>query len=195
MTEFTLDMTMMFATHDALRRDLERVAKLDERNEGWNVFQQMLHVHHTAEDDLLWPVMRDELSGRPDDLALLDAMEREHKQIEPALEATDRALGGGKSASPAQVDLDTRVREHLEHEEHDALPLIDRTLTPEQWMAFGQTSAQRLGPDMARYLPWLLEGADDDTAARILKVVPPPVQQLYADEWRPAFTALDRWAT
>jgi hypothetical protein len=52
MTGLTLDMTMMFATHDALRRDLAQVTQLNARNEGWSIFEQMLHAHHMAEDDL-----------------------------------------------------------------------------------------------------------------------------------------------
>jgi hypothetical protein len=195
MTEFTLDMTMMFATHDALRRDLAQVSQLDARNEGWSIFEQMLHAHHTTEDDLLWPVTRDAVTGRPDDLALLDQMAKEHAAIQPALDAVDQALAHGKPASQAQANLETRLLEHLAHEEHDALPLVDQTLTEEQWMTFGQATAQRMGPDMPRYLPWLLDGADQDTTTRVLAVIPPTVRQTYLDQWLPAFKALDRWAT
>jgi hypothetical protein len=195
MTDFTLDLTMMLATHDALRRDLARVTTLEVRNEGWTVFEQMLRMHHTAEDDLLWPVIRDAVRGQPDDLALLDAMEEEHAAIEPILETLDDALVRGKPDSASKLALETHLLEHLNHEERDALALVDRTLTPEQWMAVGQSMAQRVGPDMPRYLPWLLDGADDDTTARVLAPIPPPVRQAYADEWRPAFVALDRWAT
>jgi len=76
-----------------------------------------------------------------------------------------------------------------------ALPLIDRTLTEEQWMAFGQGATERVGPDMPRFLPWLLDGADADTTARVLGRIPEPVQQTYRNEWRPAYAKLDRWAT
>ena len=49
--------------------------------------------------------------------------------------------------------------------------------------------------DMPRFLPWLLDGADDDMTARVLAFVPPPVQQSYQDEWRPAYEARDHWAS
>jgi hypothetical protein len=195
MTDFTLDMTMMFATHDALRRDLTHLAGLDARNRGWSTFEQMLHAHHTLEDDLLWPVVRDAVTGRPDDLTLLDQMAEEHAAIEPILESLDRALAQGTSTSRARTDLERHLVEHLAHEEDDALPLIDQTLTEDQWMTFGQATAQRMGPDMATYLPWMLDGVDEDTTTRVLALLPPPVRQAYADEWRPAFLALDRWAT
>ena len=108
MTDVELDMTMMFATHDALRRDLARVVHPDARTEGWRTFERMLRVHHQAEDD--------------------------------------------------------------------------------------QAMAQQVGPDMPTYLPWLLEGADQDTITRVLSLVPPPVREAYTEQWRPAFIALDRWA-
>ena len=106
MTDFKLDMTMMLATHDALRRDLERVSTLEARNAGWNVFEQMLRMHHTAEDDLLWPVMRDEVRCQPDDLALLDAMEEEHAAIEPILETLDE----GACPRQARFRIEARAR-------------------------------------------------------------------------------------
>jgi hemerythrin-like domain-containing protein len=187
-------MTMMLAVHDALRRDLERVAQMDARSEGWDFFERMLHVHHTAEDDLLWPVVRDAVAGRSEDLALLDAMVTEHAAIVPLLEAIDRALADGQAARRARAKLDTLLREHLTHEEQAALPLIDRTLTEEQWIAFGQGSTERVGADMPRFLPWLLDGADEDTTTRVLGLIPAPVQDMYRDEWRPAYRAVDHWA-
>jgi hypothetical protein len=195
MTDFTLDMTMMFAFHDALRRDLTRVAQMEARSEGWDLFERMLHQHHTAEDDLLWPVVRDEVAGRPDDLTLLDDMAAEHAALGPLLEELDRSLSNGGSASRVRADLDERLREHLTHEETAALPLIDRTLTAEQWMTFGRGAMERFGPDMSRFFPWLLDGADDDMTARVIGFIPPPVQQSYREEWRPEYEARDLWAT
>jgi hypothetical protein len=195
MTDFTLDMTMMFAIHDALRRDLEHVAQMHTRNEGWDLFDRMLHLHHTIEDDLLWPVMRDAVVGQSDDLALLDEMETEHAAIVPLLETLDRALADGRTAPQARADLDARLREHLTHEEREALPLVDRTLTEEQWMAFGQGSIQRIGADVPNFWPWVLDGADEDTTAHLLGILPAPVRETYENEWRPTYAAVDRWAT
>jgi hypothetical protein len=88
-----------------------------------------------------------------------------------------------------------KLQEHLSHEEDAALPLVDATLTDEQWMNFGQTGTQRVGPNMPQFLPWLLDGADDDTAARVLSVIPEPVRQSYRGEWQPAYAARDWWGT
>jgi hypothetical protein len=81
-----LDITAMYAMHNALRRELEHLARItassndDPRHilrtaAGWELLKQALHIHHTSEDDSLWPAMRQALASRPDDLALLDAME------------------------------------------------------------------------------------------------------------------------
>jgi Hemerythrin HHE cation binding domain len=76
--DYQLDMTTMYAFHDALRRDLKSVAQMEARSDGWDLFESLLHVHHTSEDDALWPVVRDAVAGRPDDLALLGDMTEEH---------------------------------------------------------------------------------------------------------------------
>jgi len=83
------DLMWMVAFHSALRRDLAHLARTASRDRsddparrtavltGWELFKTQLHIHHTGEDTDLWPRMRAHLSGRPDDLALLQAMEDE----------------------------------------------------------------------------------------------------------------------
>ena len=67
--EFRLDMSMMFAMHDALRRELAQVGRIAARRDadpgtllrsalGWELFKKFLLAHHRAEDDSLWPVLR-----------------------------------------------------------------------------------------------------------------------------------------
>jgi Tfp pilus assembly protein FimV len=194
MTNYQLDMAMMYAFHDALRRDLKQIAQMAARSDGWDLFESLLHVHHTSEDDALWPVVREAAADRPDDLALLDDMAEEHASLEPLLETIDEALGRGESAPEARVELAERLQEHLQHEEDAALPLVDATVKLDQWMQFGQTAAERVGPNMPNYLPWLLDGADEDTTARVLGVLPEPVQQTYREEWQPAYAVKDWWA-
>jgi len=191
---FKLDMTMMYAFHDALRRDLESVARMTARSEGWNLFERFLRAHHDAEDDALWPVLREALIGQTEDLSLLDGMEAEHAALGPLLEAIDDALDGGTSAPEARTDLAARLQEHLTHEEEEALPVIDRTLNDEQWMQFGEASVARIGPDMPILLPWVLDGADAERTKAALGSLPEPVQQEYRNEWQPAYAARNWWA-
>jgi iron-sulfur cluster repair protein YtfE (RIC family) len=203
-----LTMTAMYAFHDALRRELRHIADVTARPDddprhilatavGWELFKKALHVHHTAEDEALWPIMREALAGRPDDLALLDAMEAEHAAVDPVIEAIDVALADRESG-PARLGdlaatLATVLGGHLDHEEVEALPLIEVTVTEAQWQHFGQIGAQRLGADGPRIVPWMLDGASEATIATMLAPMPEPVRAAYADEWRPAYKALDLW--
>ncbi|MGI5166627.1 hemerythrin domain-containing protein [Spirillospora sp. CA-253888] len=204
----TLDMTAMYAMHDALRRELEHLAKITARVDddprtllrtavGWELFTKSLHVHHTAEDDALWPALRGSLAERPDDLALLEAMEAEHAAVEDVMAAIDTALSDPGAPVDRLGDLTdalvTGLTAHLKHEEDQALPLIQAVATPQQWARFGQVHGQRIGPDAPRLLPWLLEGASERTVATMLAPLPEPARAAYTAQWQPAYAALNRW--
>lgn len=203
-----LDMSMMYAVHDALRRDLAQISRISARMDddpqrilhsalGWQMFKKFLQIHHTSEDVTVWPVMREELAGRPDDLALVDAMEAEHAKIDPLLAAIDEALldrdYGFQRLGDLVDALTTDLTDHLSHEEREALDLIDATLSPEQWQRFSEDHRARVGDDARRYLPWLLDGATADRAASVLKRMPEMLLAAYREEWGPAYAQLDLW--
>ena len=206
---FKYDWTMMYAMHAALRRELERIARVTARTNddpkhvlrtaaGWEMFKSYLQVHHTAEDDKLWPPMRTALAGDADEMALLDAMEAEHSAIDPLLAAIDAALAD-RDSGPQQLGeqtdaLATALRAHLDHEEAEGLAVIDATITDEQFRAFGAEHGKRIAGDVKRYLPWMLEGATPDATETVLSQLPPPVRQAYRDEWQPAYAKLSLWA-
>lgn len=206
--DFSLDMTMMFAVHDALRRDVERIARITATKDddprhilstsvGWEMFKSYLRVHHTAEDDSVWAVLEKTLADRPDDLELLAAMEAEHAAIDPLLAGVDAALAD-RDTGPGRLGdvvdaLTHELTRHLKHEEDEALRLIDATMTPEQWKAFSDDHRSRIGADATRYLPWLLDDARPETAAAILGRMPEALQLAYENEWRTAYLDLRPW--
>jgi len=207
-TAYKLDMTMMFAVHDALRRDLMHIARITARPSddpkrvlsaavGWELFKTFLRIHHTAEDDAVWPAMQAALADRPDDLAVLDALEAEHALIDPLLAGVDAALADvdfGLDRLGDLVDgLATTLSAHLKHEETEGLALIDATVTPEQWKAFSDLHRNRIGADTHRYLPWLLDGANSKAAGLILGRIPEPLRSAYQNEWRVAYAVLNPW--
>jgi len=89
----------------------------------------------------------------------------------------------------------SRLEQHLTHEEAAALPVIDRSLTEEQWMQFGEASAEKVRAHMPTFLPWLLDGADGERSEEILGHLPEPVRQSYRVEWQPAYAQKSWWAT
>ncbi|MGW1989191.1 hemerythrin domain-containing protein [Embleya sp. NPDC001921] len=205
---FKNDMSMMYTFHDALRRELGRIARItadasdDPRQVlqaaiGWEMFKRYLHVHHSAEDDVLWPAIRSAVQDRPDELAVLDAMEAEHAIVDPGLNAVDAALadreGGPERLAMIVERLVGGLSGHLAHEEDEALEIVDAHVTPDVLRRFGAEHGIRIGDDSPRYLPWLLDGASTDTVANVLGLLPEPLRAAYRNEWQPAYAGLDIW--
>jgi iron-sulfur cluster repair protein YtfE (RIC family) len=207
-----LDMTMMLAFHDAFRRDLAHLARTASRHPaqlddparhtavltGWELFKTQLHLHHTGEDADLWPRMRTRLADRPDQLALLQAMQDEHARIDPLLDAVDGALAdrdGGHQRLGDTVDaLASELHGHLGHEERDALPLMQRSLTQAEWQGFANDQRRRFGiRGAAQLFPWLLDEASPEQVQAVLNWFPPPLRVVYRRIWQPRYARHDHW--
>lgn len=203
-----VDFTLMYAMHNALRRDAEHIARITANSDddpqqilgntaGWELFKRGLHIHHTSEDEALWPQMTAALAGRPDDLAVVEAMEAEHAQIDPLLEAIDAAMtdreNGPKRVGALTDALVAVLSKHLEHEEEEALPLIEMCLTQEQLINFGAVHAAKGGPDGPKITPWMLDGQEEKIVAATMAILPPPVRAMYTEQWKPAYASTDWW--
>jgi iron-sulfur cluster repair protein YtfE (RIC family) len=200
-----VDFTLMYAVHDAFRRDLRCLTAAVEVGQtadpavraGWATFKNQLHVHHTAEDTSLWPPLRQKVT-RPEDTAVLDAMEAEHARLDPLLSQVDASLAASDRAGIAgnTKALTAALAAHTEHEEDQALPLIEAHLGPKGWAAFrkavGKSQGLRGG---AEFFPWMLDGAPADTNKRILRMLPAPARLLYQAVWRPSYARTPRWTT
>ncbi|MFA1548319.1 hemerythrin domain-containing protein [Actinomadura chokoriensis] len=210
------DMTMMLVTHKAFRRDLSHLTDAAERLDagdargleavgvGWHTLRAMLISHHEGEDRYMWPRMRAGLHGRADDLAVLDAMEAEHEQIDPLVAAVDDALaalpgengGDGTRLAAAAEEFRAALDRHLEHEEADALPLVGVAMSPREWdrclaeMRGGGLAALRSAPE---FFPWLIGEAAVADRTAVLRRVPPPVRLLFQKVWLPRYTRQPRW--
>jgi len=206
--DYQLDMSMMFAMHDALRRELVQVGRIARLRDdhpgqllraalGWELFKKFLLVHHQSEDDTLWPALRARVAGLPDRVALADALEAEHAVIEPLLTAIDAAAAdpdyGYQRLGDIVDELTTKLTAHLTHEETDGLPLIDVSLTAQEWQRFAQVHTERIRGDAPMYMPWLLNGASPQTLDAILGKFPPPLLTAFREEWGPRYAGLDIW--
>ncbi|MEV8633135.1 hemerythrin domain-containing protein [Streptosporangium sp. NPDC051023] len=142
-----LDMSNMYLAHYGFRRDLGylltavgRIDLGDRRRLGalrehlmWVLF--VLHYHHTAEDEGIWPRLRERA---PEAVGTIDALEAEHA-------ACDRWIGESAEAfqafgaAPSEQGRDrlmTALRAladtlgaHLAHEETEGIPLIMAHIT------------------------------------------------------------------
>jgi hypothetical protein len=224
------DLTIMLAAHAAFRRDLVSLvrslqgpARTDPERQrsvaaGWELFKSQLHLHHTAEDDLIWPALRERLAHSENALSVLDEMEEEHELIDPLLAAVDgafAALAGPaagqagpaagqltQSAGQAGADrladvtdaLVTTLTAHLTHEERDGLPLIGVALTAAEWRRVGFKIARRNGLSAGgQMFSWMLDGTTPEQLHATIGQLPPPVRLLYKAVWKPRFDKTPRW--
>ncbi len=201
------DLTIMLAAHDAFRRDLTRLARTASavnlsdpaRHQsiaaGWDTFKRQLHMHHTAEDELIWPVLRPRLAHSAAALSVLAAMEAEHERIDPLLAAVDSALARDHDRLADVIDaLTSSLTGHLGHEERDGLPLIGVALTAAEWRGVGRKIASKNGLAAgSEMFAWILDGAGREHAAATLAQLPRPLRLLYRARWKPRFERTPRW--
>lgn len=208
------DLTIMVAAHDAFRNDLTSLARAaqdpgghspDRQRSvaaGWELFKRQLHLHHTAEDDLIWPALRERLGHSANALSVLDAMEAEHERIDPLLAAVDEgfAAAAGPAGQPdasladAVDELAATLTGHLAHEEKDGLPLIGMALTAAEWRAVGFKIARRNGLAAGgEMFSWILSSAAPGQARAVARQLPPPARILYKAVWKPRFEKTRRW--
>jgi len=201
------DLTIMLAAHDAFRRDLTRLARAAATADlsdparrqsvaaGWELLKRELHLHHTAEDQIIWPVLRPRLAHSEHALSVLDAMEAEHDLIDPLLAAVDTAFNVAPDQLAGAIDaLATTLTGHLAHEERDGLPLIGVALTAAEWRAAGRAIARKNGLSAgSEMFAWMLDGAGRDQATATLGSLPPPLRLLYRARWKPRYEKTPRW--
>jgi len=202
------DLTVMIAAHDAFRRDLTslaRAAAAAERADparrervgrGWEVFKRQLHFHHTGEDRHIWPRLGERLAHSESAMSTLQAMEEEHSQVDPLLDAVETAFAdpaGGRLADTVG-ELATNLHTHLAHEERDALPLIGTALTAAEWRGVGRRLGFENGlSGSAEFFAWILDGATDAQTAEVLGTMPLPLRLVYRVAWKPRYAKVSRW--
>ena len=184
-----VDLHAMFVMHHAFRRDLTAFVAAAEATPAadrdtwrrlqrrWEVFATVLHHHHSGEDAGLWPLLleRSDEAGR----ATLEAMEAEHAEIDPLL--TGCAAGFSRMARAADDDarralavrlVATRERlaHHLEHEETEALVLVQQHLTGQEWRDLEEEHFRSdLSPkDLFTLVSWAAHGLRDQQRREVL---------------------------
>lgn len=186
----TIDTRMNGIIHAALRRDLDRTAMvLDGTGEvpdarlraiGAHVvwLMDLLHSHHTTEDERLFPMMR---RNNPDLAGLLDEMETEHAAIAAAVTALEAAGRRAEAGEPGAADalrdavagLRTVLDPHLVHEERDLAPLVPESVTEDEWAAFEKSNtAGKKPPELAMQGHWMIDNLDPAGVAVVKSVVP-----------------------
>jgi iron-sulfur cluster repair protein YtfE (RIC family) len=135
---------MMPVVHTLFRRELRLAGGLlracptgdrprRRRGDHLDLVGEVLHHHHTAEDELLWPLL---LERVPDELApIVHLMESQHGRVEqlldeitPLLAQWRRTAGATERDRMAELydELYVALAEHLDAEEQRLLPIAAR---------------------------------------------------------------------
>jgi hemerythrin-like domain-containing protein len=144
-----------------------------------------LHLHHTSEDDLLWPWLTERA---PEAAAVIGRMESQHAVVEDLLGRIEPALrrwevearpAVGREVADLLAQLRTPLIEHLDEEEARVLPLIAAYVTPEEWAAVGEAGVAKMTrAELPLMFGAVMEDADDDERRVLLAVLPFPARLL-----------------
>ncbi|GAA0794232.1 hemerythrin domain-containing protein [Spirilliplanes yamanashiensis] len=156
---------------------------------------RMLHHHHTAEDELAWPLL---LARVPGELApLVRLMESQHERVDTLLAEVDE-LRPRWAATAGAADRDrladlldatyVNLAEHLDAEEERLLPIVARTLTQAEWSALGEHARRHnRKSEELRTLGMIQHDADPAGVTRMLSSAPAPVRWVLQRLARRAF--------
>ncbi|MEV6989461.1 hemerythrin domain-containing protein [Streptomyces sp. NPDC093228] len=187
------DTRMMGIVHGALCRDLDRARTVltaepcpehrRARALGEHVvwLMEVLHAHHTGEDEGLWPLVRER---DPAAVPLLDSLDADHRRIEPAAEALTVAARrySGSATDESRIELlaaldalTTVLVPHLEREVEQGMPVVAANLSQADWHAWDQkynVKPKSLG-QLGMEGHWLLDGLDPEGYRIVVHLVPP----------------------
>ncbi len=194
---------LLYAAHDAFRRDLDRLAAAVAAGKGgaahvragWDNLKDQLRMHHDLEDRLLWPRVERAVAGRPADLAVLAEMRAEHSGIGAPVTGVDAALAGGGDGVAAVRALREALEAHLRHEEATALPLAESVLRAGQWRSLAADAEGRCAADAPLYVPWVVDAIAPVDRSRFLAALPRPVRERNRVMWEPLYRKRRLWST
>jgi len=162
--------------------DIARAAVLAEHG---RLILKGLHLHHSSEDELLWPKLLQRCTPNAD---LVRRMEEQHQRVHDALEDLGPVLERWEvEARPAVTEevaagfdaLRLALVEHLDEEEREILPLAARHLTQAEWNEMGEHGSRKMSrKDLPIMFGAVVEDATPEERAEIYKIVPLPVRIL-----------------
>ncbi len=144
-----------------------------------------LHLHHTGEDELLWPKLLDRAAPSAD---LIHRMEEQHHRVEDVMVRLPGALDRwetearpavGEEVASTIDQLREALIEHLDDEERYILPLAARHLTQIEWAALGQHGTSEMDKaDLPILFGMVLEDATTEERVMMLSALPVPIRLL-----------------
>jgi hemerythrin-like domain-containing protein len=171
--------------------DVERAKVVADHATG---LLRLVHLHHTGEDEYLWPVLLERVEVEAD---LIRRMEDQHLHVAGLIPHAEEQLPDwaaqpsperGAELAATFEDIGSVLDEHLGEEEEQILPLVAIYLSVAEWDRLGEHARASLSPPEAMAsLAAILEEADDDERAMFTAVLPPPVLAIFVEQAEPAY--------
>lgn len=171
--------------------DLERARLVADHAAG---LLRFVHIHHSGEDELLWPVLMERVAVESD---LIMRMEHQHEHVAALLPHAQGQLPAwaaapsperGAQLSATFEEIALALGEHLGEEETQILPLVETYLTVQEWERLGEHARGHLSPpDLMASLAAIVEEADAEERRMFTAALPPPVLTMFVEQAEPAY--------
>jgi hypothetical protein len=202
------DVTDMYAVHGVFRDTLGAAprlvggippgdaARVDQIANYYDNILYFLESHHDGEEQIVFPLLRERC---PDQAALLDTLEGEHKEALSLLSTARTSLAawpGGDEVAQKQVAenleaLRAHLVLHLDQEEARALPLCAENLFADEWGQLpGHAMASYKGDKIWLILGLIRQRMTEEQRAAMLEHMPPPARDMWTNMGENAFNEL-----
>jgi hemerythrin-like domain-containing protein len=142
-----------------------------------------LYIHHTGEDENLWPLLLERAAPSTD---LIETMQAQHERVHEYVDRSQELLAAwrrtpnreaGEELAGAVEQLSQALFEHLDQEERDILPLAEEYVSVEEWGRLGEHGRGSMTRDQLPIMfGAILEEADPEERAAMMKPIPAPVR-------------------
>jgi hypothetical protein len=185
------NMLGMWLVHRVFRRELEALASEASRphdaprraalEDQLGLVLRVLHEHHTGEDTLMWPVV---LQRSPQSAAVLAGLEADHERLDSLIRrAGDTSLPLTERAGTL-TQLSRELDAHLDREEHDAFPLLERYVTADEFAALDKKLMKRCGKDLSALAGAAMWHATAEEQRRVFTELPRMMGVMWRLSWR-----------
>jgi hemerythrin-like domain-containing protein len=191
------DLTRYHIVHKALRGGIARLVDAtapgapvgdDRRRKAiakyWNGYAGEVRSHHTIEDDFVFPALDERV---PDMKTFTDRTGADHVELERMLceaqTVMDRVAGGSKpqDAGDIMAAIGAHLDEHLDFEDAEILPVIERSFTSEEYEELDAKALKAigLGKQAAFTVPFAVAVMTPDEFESAFETAPLPMKVLW----------------
>lgn len=147
---------------------------------------RLLHAHHHGEDLLLTPRL---LQRRPEQADIITAVAAQHQKVDAGLQrvtplitawAANPSAHAAATLCEAMTELDPQLREHLDAEENNVLPIAAQCITAPEWNEMPEHGLRSFDGDKIWLVLGLIsEQQSPERRAEMAERLPTPLAQMW----------------